>query len=406
VQLEPWLLYALAFAWRALLLRTTFVAITGSHGKTTAKECLAAILSSRAATAATRWNENDRYGVPRTILRVRPWHRYAVVEVSGAATMRRLAALVRPHVAVVLSVKRAHTTRFRSLDEHAAEKALLLGSLGRGGTALLFADDPRVAAMGAGARFRVSTFGTGRESDLRAEGVSARWPERLGFRVHRGAERCAVQTRLVGEHWLPSVLGALAAASALGVPLADACRALVRVPPAPGRLQPVRLPSGAVALRDEHGASLDALVPALRVLEQASVPRRIAVVTDFTDGELTRKPRLRTLALALVRASDLAVIIGPGADYGRRRAIEAGMRPEHVHAVDRADHAAALLRGELRAGDLVLLKGRVSEHVARVFFGLLGDVACRKLVCTKRILCDVCPELGTPLDQRALAVPL
>ena len=100
--------WALAYLWRRLLLRTTFIAVTGSVGKTTTKECIAAMLSARFPTAGTLRNHNDRHGVPRTILRVRPWHRYAVLEVATneRGLMRRLAWLVRPHVAVMLTVAR------------------------------------------------------------------------------------------------------------------------------------------------------------------------------------------------------------------------------------------------------------------------------------------------------------
>lgn len=398
----------LAWIWRFFLFRTTFIAITGSLGKTTAKECLAAILSPRRPTVATFANQNDRWGVPRTILRVRPWHRYAVVEIGidSALMMRRSAGLVRPDVVVMLGMKRTHSGSFRSLDERAAAKALLLRRLRRGGVALLFADDPRVAAMGKGARFRVSTFGTSSSCDLRAEEIGGRWPARLRLRVRQGPESHAVETRLVGEHWVPSVLGAVAAATAVGVPLADAARAILDAAPFAGRMQPVLLPNRAIVLRDDYNASHDALDPALRVLGEASALRRVAVVTDFSDYDGNRKRRLRYLAPAVTRAAEVALFVGEGAAYGRRQAIAAGMRPENVHAVKDLREAAELLRSELRAGDLVLLKGRTTDHATRIFFALLGDVSCWRQRCRKQILCDFCPELGVPESVRCRAVAL
>jgi UDP-N-acetylmuramoyl-tripeptide--D-alanyl-D-alanine ligase len=94
-----WLLYALAYLWRRLLSRTTFIAITGSVGKTTAKECLAAILSTQFSTASTVNNQNDCHGVPRTMLRIRPWHRFAVIEMGtgGPGLIKRSGQLVRHH---------------------------------------------------------------------------------------------------------------------------------------------------------------------------------------------------------------------------------------------------------------------------------------------------------------------
>ena len=107
---------ALAWVWRRLMFRTTVVAITGSVGKTTAKECLAAVLAARGPTLKTLDNQNDGPGVPRTLLRLRPWHRFAVIEVGTATPglVRRSARLVGPHVAIVLNVAHTHTDAYPS----------------------------------------------------------------------------------------------------------------------------------------------------------------------------------------------------------------------------------------------------------------------------------------------------
>lgn len=146
--------YTLAYIWRRLLFRTTFIAVTGSLGKTTTKECIGAILSAHFPTAKTVRNQNDRSGIPRTIFRVRPWHRFAVIEVGTdrPGSMVRYARLVKPHLAVVLTVAGTHTKSFSTLDEAAAEKAKIVEALRRGGLAILNAEDPRVREMGANAR--------------------------------------------------------------------------------------------------------------------------------------------------------------------------------------------------------------------------------------------------------------
>ena len=148
-KVKCFLMYVAAYLWRRLLFRTTFIAITGSVGKTTAKECLAAIMSSRFPTASTWANQNDESGVPRSILRVRPWHRFAVLEVaaSGRGLMRRSAPLVSPDVALVLTVARTHMRSHKTLESVAAEKFELLKALRPGGTAVLNADSSWVAAM-------------------------------------------------------------------------------------------------------------------------------------------------------------------------------------------------------------------------------------------------------------------
>jgi UDP-N-acetylmuramoyl-tripeptide--D-alanyl-D-alanine ligase len=386
---------AIAFVWRRLLVRTTFIAITGSLGKTTAKECLAAILGSRFPTVKSSGNRNSGLGLCVGILRVRPWHRFAVFEVAGAAhnNMLRGAQLVRPDVAVILNVLRTHTTAFPTLEDHAAEKARLLDMLRPGGIAFVNGEDPLVVSISSRPGLRLVSFGASASFDFWADEVTSIWPDRLEFRAHDGSSAQHVETQLIGTHWLGSVLAALAVARHCGISLQDAAPALRSVEPFPARLRAVRLPVGAVVLRDDYNASIDTLDAASRVLEEACAPRRLFVVNDFSDFGANRKKRLRYLAEKAARVSDVALFIGENAGYGRRRAIEAGMRESEVHEFATLDAAADFLRSELRADDLMLLKGRTTDHAARIFFAQLGEVGCWKPYCRKTTLCDDCWEL-------------
>jgi UDP-N-acetylmuramoyl-tripeptide--D-alanyl-D-alanine ligase len=390
------------------MFQTTFIAITGSLGKTTAKECLAGILSSRFQTFKTYLNQNDHHGVPLNILRVRPWHRFAVLEIGIAqkADMRPLARLVRPDIAIILSVARTHTTGFRNLDAHAAAKALLLEKLRPGGYLILNGDDPRVTAMAEPAKFIVKRFGTSGSFDVWADQVSGKWPGRLKFCVHKNSEFQEVVTQLVGTHWLPSVLAALTAATCTGLSLKESVKAVRLVEPFPGRLQPVELSGGVAILRDDYNASVDVLEAALRVLKQASASRRLLVISDFSDFGKNRRHRLKYLAQLVVHVAEELVLIGEKSAYGARRAIEAGMQQENIHHFEFLDEAVEFLKTYLKPNDLVLLKGRTTDHTARVFFALLGNIQCWKRKCSKTILCDFCPELGVNPEDLRKAIPI
>jgi UDP-N-acetylmuramoyl-tripeptide--D-alanyl-D-alanine ligase len=398
------LMYGAAFVWRRLLFRTTFVAITGSVGKTTAKQCLAAALASRFPTVWTFANQNDYSGVPRTLLRVRFHHRFAVLELAGngRGLMQRSARLVRPDVAVVLAVARTHMKEFRTLDNTAAEKARLLAALRPGGIAVLNGDDPRVAAMSGSVKQRIVWFGSAPAFDLWAEELSSRWPERFSLRVHSGAECQLVQTQLIGTHWKNSVLGALAASQICGVTLAEAAEAMRRVEPVPGRMQPVRLPSGAVIIRDEYNGSIDTLQKALQFLAEARAGRRILVFSDMTDFSQRPRDRIARVAKEAARFTGCVVFLGEHAKHGVRAAISAGMPPENVHGFMGFEAAVAFLRAELRPGDLVLLRSRFCDDLSRLYFGLIGTVDCRKTNCDRMVLCDLCPELGARPDPVVL----
>ena len=402
-------LHVLAFLWRRMLFRTTFIAVTGSLGKTTTKECLALLLESVGRTYRTYRNQNGPQMVALNILRVRPWHRYAVLEVAGAAPgmMRRSARLLRPDVAVILNVLRTHTTVFPDSERHAAEKALLLRALKRSGVAILNRDDPLVVSMARHTDARVCFFGTTPEASYWADRVSAKWPSRLDFVLHRGAGSHVIETQLVGAQWLHAAVAATATADVLGVSPPDAARILRSAQPFPGRLQPVRVPNGAIILRDDYNASIDTIEASLRVLQEASAGRRLLVITDLSDFGRNRKQRLKYLASRCPQVAEVAVFIGELAEYGRRRAIEAGLRAENVHAFPSLWPAAEFLREELKSGDLMLLKGRTTDHAARIFFAQLGPVGCWKAYCPKTMLCDICWELEITPEQmrRALVVP-
>jgi len=382
------------------MLRTTVIAITGSVGKSTAKECLGAILSDEAPTLKTLHNRNCAVGVPQTLLGLRPWHRYAVIEigVGGPGQMSRSARLVKPHVAVVLSVARTHTNAFATLDDTAAEKAVLLDYLVPGGTAILNGDDPRVRRMAAKVRYNVVTCGRTTDCDLVAEGVHAAWPDRMRFTAVGSGGTVPVQTQLVGSHWVPGALASLAAARACGIELTVAAERLTKVPPFVARMQPVALPCGAVVIRDEETSSPDTVDAMFEVMREARAERRILVFGDLTDSNRSPRKRLRDVGKIAAQYADVVVFVGEHAHHGVRGAVGGGMSPERCHDVLGLERAAEWMAKELRAGDLLFLKGRGSSHLSRIVFAQFGSIGCWTSSCGKRPICDSCAELRPGFD--------
>jgi len=390
-------LSVLAFIWRRLMFRTIFIAITGSVGKTSAKECLTAMLSSRFPTNAMIGNWNNRQGLASTILRTRYRHRFTVIEAATRrpGALRRAAWEIRPDVVVVLVVARTHINHFPTLEHTAAEKASLLDRLPPSGLAILNGEDPRVLAMADRCRCRVVTFGRSPRFDFWASEVSARWPSRLTFRIHTATQFREVRTNLVGEYWLSSVLGALAAAVCCGMDLKDAVRALEQAQPYRARLQPVALPCGATLLRDDENGSVTALQEALGVMKEAEVPRRIAVLGDTWDSGLGEpRARLEDLGRRVAGTVDLAVFVGEQAHYAAEALIASGMKPVNVRSISGLRETAEFLKSELRPGDLALLKGQYMQHLSRIYLAQLGPVQCWKMKCLEVTPCERCEELS------------
>ena len=367
-----WRLYnpavvAAAFLWRRLLFRTTFIAITGSSGKTTAKECLYAILAASYPSTKTRGNRSARSELPRTILRTRPWHRFAVAEIGiiEPGIMWRSALLFRPDIAVVLNVNSTHTESFRDLDTTAREKGKLVEGLTRRGVAVLNGDDPRVSAMASRAPDRSVLFGESDRFDFWAEAASSRWPARLSFEAHEQGNSSEIQTRFIGKHWTNAVLAAIAAARCCGISLRDCVAPIAKVPPFVARMEPLPLPSGATLVRDDRSGSIETFEACLAVLEDYKQGRSVLIVTQIRGVKMGEKNRLRYIAERAAETCDVCVFVGRKSDYARRRAIAFGMAADRVRAFQEPRGVAEFLANETRSTDLIVLKGRQNDALYR-----------------------------------------
>jgi len=400
--------YWSAWHWRSLLGRTTcFIAVTGSFGKTTVKECLSGILAKRHRTFKSHRTQNASTLLALNILRVRPWHRFAVIETatSRPGQMHPAARLVRPDIAVITGVGDAHANSYRSMEEIANEKMELLRWIRPGGTAILNGDEPLLSTASDRGRFRILHFGSRPEFDLCGSEVRAQWPGRLELVVQEPGSSFPLATRLVGTHWVPSVLAAILAARTCGLTLSACVQTVESVKPFPARMQPVRLPGGAVVIRDEYNSAEDSYRESFAFFEQARASRKIVVISDF-DSRKKRRRRLHQLGRQAAAIADLLVFVGESAEHSRNAAIKSGIDPEAAVCFTTPRDAAVWLDGKLGPGDLLLLKGRSCDHLSRLIFAQVGEVKCWKPTCSKRYLCDICWELGMPEDELAQIEPL
>lgn len=388
-----------AYVWRRLLFKTTFVAVSGSVGKTTTKEFLSDILEQRYPTVRTpgNWNIRKASGIEATILRARPWHRFAVVEIGieKPGDMRSAAKFLKPDIALMLGVKHCHTKVFKTLEAIAEEKSLLLHNLEDQACAVINQDDPLVSNMASNLKCKVIRFGSDNDADFRLCDSASCWPNRLMLEIEVDKVTHKIASRLVGTHWTPTIMASLAAASYCGVPVEEAIRTIESIDPFWARLQPITLPSyGATFLRDDWNGSIDTFEKAFKVLEEADASRKIVVFSDYSDSMKKLRARANHLGRVAARIADLAIFVSDYADRSVSAAIAEGLPPEQAHAFFSISDATEFLRHALRKGDLVLIKGKTSHHLSRVYLGLLGEIKCSIPSCSRQILCDRCPELG------------
>jgi len=215
----------------------------------------------------------------------------------------------------------------------------------------------------------------------------------LTFRVRCGDQSARIETNLLGEQFLPSVLAAVTTAMSCGVPLEQCAAAVKNVPPVLGRMSPMHLFNGACIIRDEFNANLPSLMAGLDFLARAQAERRIVVVGDVFDTGLSGRPRARDIGRRVAQAADMAVFLGKNGRLAVRSAVEAGMAEGSVWAYEDFRAAASFLKSELRSGDLVLSSGWEGRHVERMFLSQVGDIGCWIERCTVVRPCEMCSKL-------------
>ncbi|WP_338118087.1 UDP-N-acetylmuramoyl-tripeptide--D-alanyl-D-alanine ligase [Streptomyces coryli] len=330
----------------------TVVGLTGSQGKTSTKDLVAAVLSSAAPTTATIGSLNNELGVPLTMLRADMGTQFLVLEMGArrVGDIAALTGLVAPDIAVVLNVGQAHLGEFGSRGAIARAKGELVEGLAPGGTAVLNADDPRVVAMRSLTDGPVLTFGRAEHADVRVLDLESDRLGRPSFTLRTADASARVALPLIGAHQALNASAAVAAGLAAGLPLEAAADALASVSLSKWRMELRELACGATLLNDSYNANPDSTRAALDALAAVEGGRRIAVLGEMLElGEESEAEHRAVGAYAASRA-DVVVTVGEAA---REIADGAGER-----AVAVAGNAAAVdwLRGHLAAGDVVLVK--------------------------------------------------
>jgi UDP-N-acetylmuramoyl-tripeptide--D-alanyl-D-alanine ligase len=348
----------LAREWRREL-GARVVAITGSSGKTSTKDILAALLAPALETVASPSNHNTEIGLPLAILAAPRGTRALVLELAmrGAGQIAELTEICEPDVGVVVNVGPAHLELLGTLAAIAAAKGELIEGLRDGATAVVPAGE-RLLEPFLRPGLEVATFGPGGDVAVLDAGPG-------GVVVSLGGTRVELEPGFRGAHLLVDLCAALAAARALGVTPADGPLAVSFSAMRGERLE---LPGGVVVVNDCYNANPMSMRAALEELAQTAAGRRVAVLGDMLElGEADELRYHRELGeQARAAGVTLLVTVGERAAWAGESFAAAGGDREHLHAGD-AQEAAELLRPRLRTGDTVLVKGSRAvalEHVA------------------------------------------
>jgi UDP-N-acetylmuramoyl-tripeptide--D-alanyl-D-alanine ligase len=332
------------------------VGVTGSAGKTTTKEAIAHVLSTRFRVLKSEGNLNNHFGLPLMLLKLEPGQETAVIEMgmSHAGEIAALAKIAHPEIGVVTNVAPVHLEFFNSVSDIARAKYELIESLPAGGTAVLNADDEYVSQFGRDFKGKVVTYGLSPTADVRAENIKTLGADGSTFDVVVGGYRENATLPLVGTHNIHNALAAVAVGLDRGLTPSQASGALASLAPPDKRGEVVQLDNITV-INDCYNSNPKALEAMVDAVAAMPASRRIVVAGEMLElGPAGEDMHRRTGQYMAEKKIDLLVGVRGLAQQMVESARESGMRAEFL---DTPEEAGDWLAHETRDGDLVLLKG-------------------------------------------------
>jgi UDP-N-acetylmuramoyl-tripeptide--D-alanyl-D-alanine ligase len=348
-------LQAIAAHWRTRF-DPLVVGVTGSIAKTSAKEAIATVLASTLVTLRNEGNKNNEIGLPLTLMRLRPDHQAAVLEMGmyTGGEIAELAAMARPEIGVVTAVQPVHLSRIGTIEAVEKAKGELVEALPSDGVAVLNADDERVRRMGQRTRARVVTYGFAREAAVTASKVESAGVNGMSFYLETSAGDWPVTIPTLGRLSVHNALAAAAVGLAAGMPLERIAAALAAGWSAPHRMQPIRV-GGVTIIDDSYNASPGSVTAALEVL--AGFPgRRIAVIGEMLELGSDHEAGHERVGKAAAGVVDRLIVVGNGAQGVAGGARGAGLARDRISLVSDRPEALERLLSVLEDGDVVLVK--------------------------------------------------
>ncbi|HEY3711907.1 MAG TPA: UDP-N-acetylmuramoyl-tripeptide--D-alanyl-D-alanine ligase [Amycolatopsis sp.] len=357
----------------------TVVGVTGSSGKTSTKDVIAQLLEPLGPTVAPPGSFNSELGHPWTALRAGRDTKYLVLELAarGPGHIAELAAIAPPKIGVVLNVGSSHLGEFGSREGIAKTKGELVEALPEDGVAILNLDDPLVAAMASRTSARVVGVGETASAQVRAADITLDDEARASFRLVTPAGEALVKLPLHGEHHVGNALSAAAVALELGATpaqIGEHLSALQRR--SARRMEVTTRADGVTVLNDAFNANPESMRAGLKALASMSASGRRSWAVLGVMGELGADAVNEHDAIGrlVVRLNiDKLVVIGPQAAAMHQGAFQEGSWGEESVLVPDIEAAVALLRDQLRPGDIVLVKASKVAGLWRVAEALLAD---------------------------------
>jgi UDP-N-acetylmuramoyl-tripeptide--D-alanyl-D-alanine ligase len=363
----------IALDWRRKY-RTPLVALTGSNGKTTTKEMIAACLETTFPILKTKGNLNNLIGLPLTLLTLTEKERVVVLEMgmNVPGEIRRLTEIAEPDVGLITNIQEVHLEGMESLERLKEEKGELFRKMRRDGTILVNQDDPRVVDLASDYPGQKITFGIEHPAEVMAKEIRLGGAEGTFFTLILEGEAMEIHLRLLGRHFIPNALSAIAVACLFGVEVKQVKEALENFKSIPMRMEIVPLKGGKTLINDAYNANPHSMELALETLVEAKGEgRAIAVLGDMLElGNFTKEAHEQLGEKVSELSIDFLLALGEEAPIVVESAIRHGFPLERVRVVESHSEAISILKQMIQNGDWILVKGSRRMAMEKIVEGL------------------------------------
>lgn len=392
----------IAKLWLKINFQKTVIGVTGSYGKTSTVKAINQVLSRKYSTLQTDLNLDTLYNLPITSLKLRPKHKFLILEygIDKRNEMDFHLSLIKPDIGVLTGITPVHADKehLQSLSNIINEKQKLLSALPKNGYVILNYDDENVRKMAKATKAKIIWFGTSSKCQIWADKIKMN-SSGMTFTVHfnylNWPKKRVFRTGLIGEHFVQGCLVSIFIGKLYGLDDCEIDQALKDLKPLKGRLSLEKGPKETILLDDHLRANLVSTLVGLDTFSKLPGKRKIAILGEMGEmGQYSVRGHREIGKKAALLNLDYLFCIGPLQKETAITALENGMKREQVYDIDDVLLAGKSLKNLIKKGDFLYLKGSLLRHMERILLILDNKrVNCKQISCHNYKQCQDCANL-------------